>query len=102
MKLKDALIAWNPETDQIKVDSLRLNWSTRWDAAYEMTTGGCNAEVQDMSDLSARHCVLSEFVTIVVRDRVDIDAAHREFLKIDEYRRAIPSDVPGVDALCEW
>ena len=38
-----------------------------------------------------------EFHTIVVRDRIPVDAAHREFLKIDEYRRRIAPDIPGAD-----
>lgn len=37
------------------------------------------------------------FNTLVVRDRVDVDAVHREFLKIDEYRTRISRDTPGAE-----
>jgi hypothetical protein len=36
-----------------------------------------------------------EFNTIVVRDKIPVEAAHREFLKIDEYRQCISPDIPG-------
>ena len=39
-----------------------------------------------------------EFNTIVVRDQVPVEAVHREFLKIDEYRKRISPDIPGADA----
>jgi hypothetical protein len=38
------------------------------------------------------------FNTLVVRDGVDPQAAHRAFLKIDDYRRAISPDASGADA----
>lgn len=93
MKLADALIAWNPASDQVRVDALALNWRVRWDEGFLMSTGGCCAEVRSLSPDEARARVLSEFVGLVVRDRVDIAAAHREFLKIEEYRDAIPEDL---------
>ena len=107
MKIKDALIAWNPANADwpkreagpgaIRVNSLRLNWETHWDAPYLMTSGGCYSNVAGMSDIEARHFVMSTFIGIIVGDGVDIQAAHREFLKIEEYRRAIPLDLPGAE-----
>ena len=35
-------------------------------------------------------------LTLVVRDGIDPQAAHREFLKIDEYRRRVSPDIDGV------
>jgi hypothetical protein len=40
-----------------------------------------------------------DFHTLVVRDGIDPQAAHREFLKIDEYRKRIAPDTPGT---AEW
>lgn len=37
------------------------------------------------------------FNTLVVRDRVDFESVHREFLKIDEYRQRISPDTPGAE-----
>ena len=42
--------------------------------------------------------MLIEFHTIVVGDRVPVEAAHKAFLAIDEYRKRISSDIPGADA----
>ncbi len=36
-----------------------------------------------------------DFHTLIVRDGIDPQAAHREFLKIDEYRRRISPDIDG-------
>jgi hypothetical protein len=37
------------------------------------------------------------FHTMVVRDGIDPQAAHDEFLKISEYRRRIAPDIEGAD-----
>jgi hypothetical protein len=37
------------------------------------------------------------FNSIVVRDRVPVEDAHRAFLKIDEYRQHISHDIPEAD-----
>jgi hypothetical protein len=36
-----------------------------------------------------------DFHTVTVRDGIDPQAAHREFLKVDEYRRRISRDIEG-------
>lgn len=38
-----------------------------------------------------------EFNMLVVREKLDPQTAHNEFLKIDEYRRWIAPDMPGAD-----
>jgi hypothetical protein len=35
--------------------------------------------------------------TLVVCDRIPVEAAHHAFLKIDEYREMISPDVPGAE-----
>jgi len=79
----------------VKVDSLPLNWSTRWDRDFEMTAGGCDAEVRTLSGLRARHWVMSNFIGVIVGDAVCPKAAHHGFMKIDEYHQAIPMDIEG-------
>lgn len=44
--------------------------------------------------------IFLEFHTMVVRDGIDPQRAHREFLKIDAYARAIAPDIEG--ALAEF
>ena len=45
-----------------------------------------------------------DFHTLVVGDGMDPQAVHRQFLKIDEYRRRISPDIKGaaVDFLCSF
>lgn len=97
MKLAECLIAWNSESDQIKVGYLLKQGDADWTKPYRKTGGGAYTKVREMSGLEARHYVMSEFLGIVIRDRVDLDAAHREFLNIEEYRLAIPTDLAGAD-----
>jgi hypothetical protein len=94
MKLKDTLIAWNPG-GEIQVGPLAEN--RKWSAAYRMSGGGCYTEVKSARGDSAKVFALAEFNAIVVRDGVPVSDADREFMKIDEYRDAIASDLltPG-------
>jgi hypothetical protein len=96
VKLKDALIAWDCDSDRVKVGPVD-GYPFGWSEGYEMTGGGCYSNVQNLKGLEARHRVMSDFIGLVVRDGVDAQAAHREFLKIDEYRRAIPVDMRGAE-----
>ena len=66
------------------------------------------------SELALRKCtdeykrdmmLFIEFHTIVVRDKVPVEAAHRAFLAIDEYRDRISPDIEGAtpgDAFGGW
>lgn len=96
MKLAECLIAWNANSDQIEVGYL-LKGGPDWTKPYRKTGGGAYTEVRELKGTEAGHCVMSEFLGIVLRDKVDLHAAHREFLKIDEYRKALPPDVEGAD-----
>lgn len=101
MKLAEALIAWNPGTDQVRVGPLLRDGAEDWTAhpqRFGMTGGAAYTEVRKMQGIEARHYAMSEFIGLVVRDGVDLAAAHRAFCAIDEYRAAIPCDVEGADA----
>ena len=97
MKLKDAIIAWNCESNQIKVGSLLFKGERDWTTPYKMTGGAACMEVRSMSDEDAKLRVMSDFIGIVVRDGVCAQSAHFEFSKIDEYREAVPTDMFGWD-----
>jgi len=95
MKLADALIAYNPGTDQVRVGPLLSDFDRDWTMSpiqYGMTCGAANVGVRRLSGIKAGHYIMSEFIGLVARDGVDATAAHREFCKIDEYRKAIPAD----------
>lgn len=100
MRYRDCMVAWNPSTDQIRVDWFKPPVYGRWanhPIDYLMTVGGCESEVKRLDRLTTKCRVLSEFVSAVVRDDVDLDAAYRQFLKIDEFRWAIPIDCDGAE-----
>lgn len=67
MKMLESIIVWNPKTGEIKI-------------------GVEQAKI-----------LFIDFHTIVVRDGVSPQDAHREFLKIDEYREFISPDIDGAD-----
>jgi hypothetical protein len=62
-----------------------------------MTAGACYQETHNLSPAELVAQVFIDFNTIVVRDGVDLRAAHKAFLKIDEYRRSISPDTPGAE-----
>ena len=63
-----------------------------WTNGYN-NAQGCDGHTLDEK---AAHMFII-FHTLVVRDGVDPLKAHREFLKIDEYRRRIDSEIEGAD-----
>lgn len=99
IKANNALIAWTPRTDQIRVGNLLLQNQADWTIPYESTGGAAYIEVRNMSGLELRHRIMSEFIGIVVRDGVDLMAAHKAFMRIYEYRQAIPPDLEADDSL---
>lgn len=97
MKLSESLIAWNAGGSEIEVGGFVREGDVDWTRPYRKSGGAAYVDVRKLKGVEARHYVMSEFLGIVIRDRVDLDAAHRAFLKIDEYRQALPQDVEGAD-----
>lgn len=95
MKLRDALIAWNPNSDEIEVGPLLYDGDADWTTSYAYTGGAAYVVVRGLSGDMARLRVMSTFIGIIVRDGVSPAAAHREFIKIEEYRASIPEDMEG-------
>ena len=111
MKYQEALIAWTPQTDHIRVDRLLQSYDepdwTESPIRYAYTGGAAYSGLRDCTDKLKRDMMLFiEFHAIVVRDKIPIEAAHREFLKIDEYRERISPDIEGAanrgDLLSGW
>lgn len=96
MKLEAAMIAWNPRTDEIDV----VPWpdTARTSRALRYTVGACDAEMHAAAPDRRLALLFIHFNTITVRDLVPVQAAHRAFLKIDEYRHAIAPDQQGAAA----
>jgi hypothetical protein len=94
MRYTEIMVAWDPGTDRITVGPWpdRTGWSDR----YRYTGAACFADVHRLGPKALAIRVLSDFHAIVVRDRVSVEAAHRAFLVIDEYRAHLAPDVPGL------
>ncbi len=93
MEITEAMIAWNPSTDEIEVGP----WPDRrgWSRGYRNTSGACYMFIHKLPpDLQLTQMFVN-FNTIVVRDEVVVKAVHREFLKIAEYRQHISPDMEG-------
>jgi hypothetical protein len=102
MKYQEALIAWTPGTDHIRVGPLlRPSDGSDWTEhpiRYAYTGGAAYTGLRECEDKTKRDMMLFiEFNTIVVRDEIPVAAAHREFLKIDEYRDRISPDIKGAE-----
>lgn len=95
MKYKEAMVAWSRHTDQIKVGP----WPQRdgWSKPYRYSVGACFLKVREMTQDKVGGKVFIDFHSIIVRDGVDIAAAHKAFLQIDEYREYISGDILGSD-----
>ena len=95
MKLVEAMYGWNRNSNEIEVGP----WpdTTGWSDRYSLTGGACYTSIREMSPDQQVAQVFIDFHMIVVGDNVDVQAAHRAFLKIDEFRRSISPDIPGAE-----
>jgi hypothetical protein len=95
MGATEAMICWNPGTAEIAV----VPWpdAARRSAGLRMSAGACDMEFHEMPPDQRLALLFIHFNTIVVRDRVPAEAAHRAFLAIDEYRRHISPDMAGAE-----
>lgn len=96
MKLAESLIAWDTVTGKVAVGPLIFEGDNDWTTPYGSTGGAAFIAVRKMTGIEARHYVMSD-LGLVLRDGLDPKAVHAAFLKIDEYRQAIPRDVQGAE-----
>jgi len=99
MKLIEAMIAYTPGTDQIEV-GIHPD-KTGWTKNYVRTVGACFSDHRERTDIERMLMMFIDFNTIVVRDKVDAQVAHRAFLAIDEYRKLISPDMEGAEQPCQ-
>ena len=90
MKAKEALIAWVPDSDKVRVGSM-FNDLT-WADEYQMTGGAAYAHVRKMSPDQAKTYLYITAVHLIVRDGVDPIAVHNAFFNINEYRDGLATD----------
>jgi hypothetical protein len=99
MKIAEAVVVWVPETGNVRIERHGSDWDNDPDSFWALAADAWNTIAP--SPPTKEHIeVLSMFIlfnTLVVRDRVPVEAAHKAFLKIEEYRQAISPDTPGVN-----
>jgi hypothetical protein len=109
MKAKDALIVWTPvwrtgyaaTHGKVRVGPLLkegdADW-TRYPVEYASSGGAGYIARRKMRPSQLLAMVFIDFHSMVVRDGIDPQEAHRAFLTIDEYRTHISPDIAGADA----
>ncbi|MCJ2133557.1 hypothetical protein MKK69_05665 [Methylobacterium sp. J-026] len=102
MKLIEAIIAWTPiRWAELKPETAgQVVVLAAPDAAgearrYMMRAGASSSALAALSDEARIARLFIDFQTLVVRDGIDPQVAHRAFLAIDEYRFRIAPDTEG-------
>lgn len=104
MKAEEAMIAWTSNAAYNENDPLRGKievgpWpdETGWSDKYSTTVGACYTGRHGIGEWEQTALVFIDFHTAVVGYDIDPKAAHKEFLKIDEYRKRIAPDIEGTE-----
>jgi hypothetical protein len=105
MKYRNCMIAWTPTAYVAKEDEATKGQvkvgphpdTTGWSDAYSHTTGSCYFGRKKAPRWERLSWVMSDFHTMVVRDGIDAQVAHKAFLAIDEYREFISPDIDGAE-----
>jgi hypothetical protein len=91
LKVDEALIAWTPwdidlpTRGRVKVGLLEDINGKDWTELYAHVSAHRSGTKGDASVVS----VFRDFQYLVVEERLDAEAVHKEFLKIDEYARML-------------
>ncbi|MBK9082570.1 MAG: hypothetical protein IPL88_11095 [Rhizobiales bacterium] len=101
MRFRDCFYAWNPVDchkngavpGQVQVGPYPDE--SGWSDQFQSSQGALNLDDRALMGVDLKFRILADFHTMVVRDGVDPTAAHREFLRIDEYRELISPDIEG-------
>lgn len=104
MKQIEAIIAWTPHRwAELKPETagqvaILPAPDTAGEAKrYMMRAGASSSALAALSEEARIARLFIEFQTLVVRDGIDPQAAHRAFLAIDEYRYRIAPDTDGAE-----
>jgi hypothetical protein len=102
LTIDDWIVCWTPNRPRSIAEQVpgailvaRLGDEVYWSHQYAYVTGCCETARHSMRLWKKIALMFIDFHKVVVRDGVDPQAAHREFLKIDEYCRRISPDTPG-------
>ena len=103
MKQTEAIIAWTParwaDVHPETAGQVAVLHLSQADAAkrYAMRVGAVFTNLKTLPEDTRIARLFIDFQTMVVRDGIDPQAAHRAFLQIDEYRYRIAPDIEGAE-----
>jgi hypothetical protein len=103
MRFKQVMYCWTPINSTSKPNTVGQVEvgphpdKTGWSKIYSYSAGACFSVTQELSEHEQATQILIDFHTMVVRDGIDPQRAHQEFLKIDEYRRLITRNIEGAE-----
>jgi len=95
MDIRHHIIAYNCNSDQIKVSPILDDIGCRSLDHFRMTTGAAYAWVRTGNNDELKSFLKAEFIAAVFRDGVCPRAAYRAFMQIDQFRHAVPLDMPA-------
>ena len=87
MELREALIAYDPESDRIRVGPLLREGFPDWTEGFLCTTGAGEAVVRNLTGRAAQAVALSLFVELVIGEAMDAKATANALQVIDEFRQ---------------
>ncbi|WP_342106099.1 hypothetical protein [Methylobacterium sp. SI9] len=104
MKQTEAIIAWTPTRwSELRPETagqvvvLPAPDEAGLAKRYMMRAGASSSALAALSDEARIARLFIDFQTLVVRDGIDPQVAHRAFLAIDEYRFRIAPDTEGAE-----
>lgn len=98
VKARDAVIAWTPVRfggETAGMVEVRPLPAGEWSRRFTSTAGAVFGRQRAFNREEAIAQLFIDFHTLVVRDGIDPQVAHRAFLAIDEYAETISPDIPG-------
>ena len=96
MDIRHHIIAYNCNSDQIKVSPILDEISYKSLDHFRMTTGAAYVWVRTGNNAELKSFLKAEFIAAVFRDGVCPLAAYRAFMQIDQFRQAVPDDMPSM------
>ena len=95
MDIRHHIIAYNCNSDLVSVSPL-VNGRLRENLAhFEMTTGAAYVWVRHATNVHLQSFIKAEFIAAVFRDGLCPRAAYHAFMQIDQFRQAVPDDMPA-------
>ena len=103
MRLRETMVCWNgPDCSRglpLTVEAGPHPDLAGWSERYDCSDGACWIRAwREYSDDERLLRLFVMFAILTVREGLPAETVHKAFLAIDEYREAMPPDVPGCRA----